>query len=208
MKTVLLPVKDFANAKQRLASSLDAETRAGLARAMLSDVLRVLAQSRAPDRVVVFTASDEVKEMAGSFGFGVAIERSVNGHSAAVNQMVAELSSTSSRILSIAGDLPKLGAKEIDFVLNSVTDPITILPSRDWTGTNGIVFVPPARITMEYGEGSFRRHMSKAVAAGHTADVLNVPGIAFDIDTPDDLQAFLDDPHRDSATWKYLMSRR
>jgi 2-phospho-L-lactate guanylyltransferase len=208
MKTVLLPVKDFANAKQRLAPCLDAETRAGLARAMLSDVLSVLAQSRSADRIVVFTASDEIKEMAGSFGFGVAIERFVDGHSAAVNQMVAELSSTSSRILSIAGDLPNLSANEIDFVLNSVTDPITILPSRDWTGTNGVVFLPPARITMEYGEGSFRRHMSKAAAAGHTADVLNVPGIAFDIDTPEDLQAFLNDPRRDSATWRYLMSRR
>jgi 2-phospho-L-lactate guanylyltransferase len=208
MKTVLLPVKDFSNAKQRLASSLDAATRAGLARAMLSDVLSVLANSRTPDRIVVFTASAEVTKMAGSFGFGVAIERSVDGHSAAVNQMVAELSATSSRILSIAGDLPRLGPKEIDFVLTSVSDPITILPSRDWTGTNGIVFIPPARITMEYGEGSFRRHMSKAAASGHTADVLNVPGIAFDIDTPEDLQAFLDDPRKDSATWRYLKSRR
>jgi|SRR6266404_2508294 2-phospho-L-lactate/phosphoenolpyruvate guanylyltransferase len=208
MKTVLLPVKDFSNAKQRLAPSLDAETRAGLARAMLCDVLSVLAHSRVPDRIVVFTASDEVIKMASAFGFGVAVERSVDGHSAAVNQMVTELSSTASRILSIAGDLPKLEPHEIDFVLTSVSDPITILPSRDWTGTNGVVFIPPARINMEYGEGSFRRHVSKAAAAGHTADVLNIPGIAFDIDTPADLQAFLDDPRKDSATWRYLMSRR
>ena len=175
---------------------------------MLCDVLSVLAHSRVPDRIVVFTASDEVIKMASAFGFGVAVERSVDGHSAAVNQMVTELSSTASRILSIAGDLPKLEPHEIDFVLTSVSDPITILPSRDWTGTNGVVFIPPARINMEYGEGSFRRHVSKAAAAGHTADVRNIPGIAFDIDTPADLQAFLDDPRKDSATWRYLMSRR
>jgi hypothetical protein len=38
--------------------------------------------------------------------------------------------------------------------------------------------------------------------------VLSVPGIAFDIDTPEDVQAFLNDPRRDSETWRYLSSRR
>ena len=50
---------------------------------------------------------------------------------------------------------------------------------------------------MEYGEGSLMRHMSKAAAAGHHAGLLNVPGIAFDIDTPEDLCAFCDDPPKD-----------
>ena len=61
---------------------------------------------------------------------------------------------------------------------------------------------------MEYGESSFRRHMSKASAAGFRAEVLNVPGIAFDVDTPEDLQAFMNDPRKDGQTWRYLMSRK
>src|SRR5947207_2014962 len=139
MKTVLLPVKDFNNAKQRLAPAVDAETRAGLARAMLADVLDVLAMARAPERVVVFTASDEVFELVQPFGFAVVLEESVDGHSAAVNQMVQELFATSTRILSIAGDLPRLVPSEIDFALNAASEPITLIPSRDWTGTNGVV---------------------------------------------------------------------
>ena len=74
MKTVLLPVKDFRNAKQRLASALDATARANLARAMLTDVLDAVAQSTIPERVVVFTASTEVAQMAGEFGFEAIIE--------------------------------------------------------------------------------------------------------------------------------------
>jgi 2-phospho-L-lactate guanylyltransferase len=208
MKTVLLPVKDFRNAKQRLASALDATTRANLARAMLADVLHAVAQSTVLDRVVVFTASTEVALMAGEFGFDVTIETAVNGHSAAVNLMVEKLSADATQILSIAGDLPNLRAHEIDFVMNNGVEPITILPSRDGTGTNGILFLPPARIQMEYGEGSFSRHMSKAAAAGHRIEVLNVPGIAFDIDTPEDLQAFLDNPREDGQTWQCLKSLR
>ena len=208
MKTVLLPVKDFGNAKQRLASALDASTRAGLARVMCVDVLSAVARTHVADRVIVFTAADEVIQMARPFGFDVVLEKSVDGHSAAVNHVVSEVLSSSSRFLSIASDLPRLVASEIDFALDAASEPVTLIPSRDWTGTNGVVFIPPARILMEYGEGSFRRHLSKAAAAGHRADVMNLPGIAFDIDTPEDLDLFLDDPRKDSETWRYLVNHR
>jgi 2-phospho-L-lactate guanylyltransferase len=208
MRTVLLPVKSFSDAKQRLCPALDGNARAGLARAMLLDVFNVLGRARTPERVVVFTAAADVIEMSRKCGFEVVVERSVDGHSAAVNRMVEELSGTSSRILSIASDLPRLVPSEIDFALDAVSESITLIPSRDWTGTNGVVFIPPARIAMEYGEGSFRRHVSKAAAAGHRADVMSLPGIAFDVDTPEDLQAFVDDPRVDSETWRFLMQRR
>src|SRR5262245_46157514 len=146
MKTVLLPVKDFHNAKQRLAAALDADTRANLARAMLFDVLDALGQAKVPDAIVVFTASSEAGAMARARGFDVVMESSVAGHSAAVNLSVSEVSAKSSKILSIAGDLPTLRADEVDLVLTSAVEPITVLPSRDGTGTNGIVFVPPASI--------------------------------------------------------------
>src|SRR5262245_7640136 len=118
MNTVLLPVKDFKESKQRLVPALSASARAGLAQAMLRDVLNVLARAQAPQRVVVFTAGGEVIQMARSFGFDVILEKSVGGHSAAVNQMVEELSVTSARIFSIAADLPRLTPSEIDFALN------------------------------------------------------------------------------------------
>jgi 2-phospho-L-lactate guanylyltransferase len=208
MKTVLLPVKDFKNAKQRLSPAFDPEFRAGLAEAMFLDVLQALSHARVAQRVIVFTAADRVMELARPFGFEVIFEKTVNGHSAAVNGMVEELTATSSVILSIAADLPRLASSEVDFVLNVATEPVTLIPSRDWTGTNGVVFIPPARISMEYGEGSFRRHLSKASAAGLRSDVLNLPGIAFDIDTPEDLQSFLDDPRTESETWRYLQQQR
>src|SRR5438876_10862389 len=100
MKTVLLPVKDFARAKQRLTPHADAATRAGLARAMLSDVLNALTRARAPQRVVVFTACDEAIRMTRSLGFDMIIEKSVDGHSAAVHHMLDQLSGPSSRLLS------------------------------------------------------------------------------------------------------------
>ncbi|HEY2380294.1 MAG TPA: 2-phospho-L-lactate guanylyltransferase [Terriglobia bacterium] len=204
MKTVLLPVKEFGSAKQRLTPALDGRARAGLARAMLADVLSALGRARVPERIVVFTAADEVRAMVEALGFQTIMEKSVDGHSAAINQLIAEFSPTSSNILAIAGDLPRLSPSEIDFALNAASEPVTLMPSRDWTGTNGILFIPPARISMEYGEGSFRRHLSKIAAAGLQSDVMDLPGIAFDIDTPEDLRAFMENPREDSETWRYL----
>jgi 2-phospho-L-lactate/phosphoenolpyruvate guanylyltransferase len=204
MKTVLLPVKAFGKAKQRLAPALDAPIRSGLARAMLIDVLSALRRARTPERIVVFTAAHEVLEMVEPLGFQTIVEKSVDGHSAAVNQLIQEFLATSSKILAIAGDLPTLSSAEVDFALNAASEPVTLFPSRDWTGTNGVVFIPPAHIAMEYGEGSFRRHLSKASVTGLQADVMDLPGIAFDIDTPEDLQAFMDSPRKDSETWRYM----
>jgi 2-phospho-L-lactate guanylyltransferase len=208
MKTVLLPVKDFNNAKQRLSPAMDTPGRAGLARAMLADVLAALKRARTPERIVVFTAADDVLQMVEPFGFEIVFERSVGGHSAAVNLLLDKFCGSSSSILAIAGDLPKLVSSEIDFALNAASEPVTLLPSRDWTGTNGVLFIPPARIAMEYGQGSFRRHLSKVSAAGLRSDVMDLPGIAFDIDTLEDLEAYSQDPRKDSETWRYLNNRR
>jgi hypothetical protein len=49
--------------------------------------------------------------------------------------------------------------------------------------------------------------MSKAWAAGLRSEVLNIPGFAFDIDTPQDLERFktvCEPDMRNTFTWKYL----
>jgi hypothetical protein len=59
---------------------------------MLTDVLHVLLRARSAERVVVFTACDEVMEVAKPLGFEIVREKVVDGHSAAVNEMVEEMS--------------------------------------------------------------------------------------------------------------------
>jgi 2-phospho-L-lactate/phosphoenolpyruvate guanylyltransferase len=204
MRTVLLPVKDFRFAKQRLAAVLDPQRRAGFARAMLSDVLRTISEARRPERVIVFTASEEVAKLARPYDFEIVQEVNVRGHSAAVNQMVDSLSAEASHILSIASDLPTMQAAEIDHLFDVPSAGVRLVPSRDGTGTNAALFVSPARIQMEYGAGSLQRHLSNASAAGFEVSVLSFPGIAFDIDTPEDLQMFLRQDLTASSAWRYL----
>ena len=208
MKTVLLPVKDFTDAKHRLASMLNPGQRAGLARAMLADVLDALSAAAEPSRIVVYTASETVLRTVRPFGFEVVRETHVSGHSAAVNRMLPNLTSQSERILVIASDLPHLKPSEIDRALNVDCTSIAIMPSRDGTGTNGLVMTPPAAITADYGAGSFQRHRDAAIGMGWTPMTLDMPGVAFDIDTPEDLNIFLADPRVESETWRFLKDTR
>jgi len=204
MRTVLLPVKDFVHAKQRLASELEPTVRAGLARAMLSDVLSAVMAASRPERVVVFTASSHARKIATFFGAEVVVETEILGHSAAVNRMVRELSVNSSQILSISSDLPVLTAYEVDLLLDSHTADVSLVSSRDGKGTNAAVFSVPARIRMQYGEDSLARHLSSAAAAGLSVTVLRVPGIEFDVDTPADLKDYIARGPYGSSTWKFV----
>jgi 2-phospho-L-lactate guanylyltransferase len=203
MRTVLLPVKDFANAKQRLATVLSPAQRAGLARSMLMDVLEAISHASLPETVIVFTASEEVAEIVRGYRFEVVHETAVRGHSAAVNQMVNALQDRATHILSIAGDLPTLQATDVDTVFADGGSGICLVPSRDGTGTNAALFVRPARIQMDYGEGSLKRHRSIAAAAGFPANIMHIPGIEFDIDTLEDLQFFRESSLQDSHTRRF-----
>src|SRR5262245_5872200 len=141
MRTLLLPVKDFRDAKQRLSARLAPSQRAALARAMLSDVLSAISRAKRPERVVVFTASDQVAGIARSYNFDIIEEVSVRGHSAAVNQMVQELSSSASQILSIAADLPLLEPTDVDCMFETSLADVNLVPSLDGTGTNAVLFM-------------------------------------------------------------------
>lgn len=205
MRTLLLPVKDFTQAKQRLTGTLEPAQRAGLARAMLSDVLSAIVRARMPQRVIVFTASEAVAEVVRPFPFEIVHEDDVQGHSAAVNRMVDQLADSGAQVLSLAGDLPTLAPKDIDVVFDSRAQ-ISLVASRDRTGTNAALFRLPARIQMSYGEGSLQRHLASAAGAEFKTEVLRIPGIEFDLDTAEDLEFFLQTPETDSDTWAFVRS--
>ncbi len=206
MKTVLLPVKEFSNAKQRLAGILSPDQRAGLARAMFVDVLGAVTTSLSVERAIVITASDEVARIASGHGLEVVIEVQATGHSAAVNQMAGQLVGTASAFLAIASDLPTLRGEDIDQVLDSDCDGIALMASRDGTGTNGVLMRPGATIQMDYGTDSLRRHILLAEASGSAAVVMEIPEFGFDVDTPDDLAHLIEVAPRRGETWESAMS--
>ena len=75
----VLPIKQLANAKQRLRGVLDDEQRRGLFKAMVEDVLEAVTVCPSIDRAIVVTSDDEVSALAHYYGVEVRPEPDVAG---------------------------------------------------------------------------------------------------------------------------------
>jgi 2-phospho-L-lactate guanylyltransferase len=97
-------------------------------------------------------------------------------------------------LVTLHGDLPNLRAAEIADLIAGVADAagVAIAPDRGGTGTNGLALRPPDVIAFRFGIGSFRAHRREAARAGVPFVVIDRPGLAFDLDTPDDLARWLE----------------
>jgi 2-phospho-L-lactate/phosphoenolpyruvate guanylyltransferase len=191
MRTLaILPVKSFSRAKQRLSADLQPELRESLVEAMLGDVLDALAAVDALDTVVV-TDGELPAAIARDRGFEVLADHE-HGHNAAARAgIVAALARGYDRALLVPGDCPALDTAEVEALLaRPVRSPsVLIVPDRHGTGTNALLLTPPDAMGPSFGPGSRARHAELARAAGANTEVVEVPSLALDVDTPEDLAA-------------------
>jgi len=187
----ILPVKNFADAKQRLGSELAPGPRRALAEAMFSDVLVALRRAQAVDEVLVVTGDHGAQRIAGGHG-AIVLDDEERGHNvAAATGIRAALERGVDRALLVPADCPLLDPQQLDELIARPAQQRSalIVPDRHGTGTNALLLTPPDSLTPAFGEGSCERHVSNAGAAGTTHEVVEVPSLALDIDTPDDLEA-------------------
>ena len=136
----------------------------------------------------------EAAAIARRHGCRVLPEAANRGQSAAVAAGAAALGTAG--IIAIPGDVPLVEPSEIEAVLaaHGQAPAVTIVPSRDGRGTNGLACSPPDAIPFHFGDDSFRRHLAEARHRGIEPRVLRLPGLALDIDTAEDVRALLDRP--------------
>jgi len=193
MNVVAVPVKDLVNAKQRLVPALEPTERRELARAMLSDVLAALRAARL-DGVWVVTRDPEVVGLAAAFGAEpLASLRPVenSSHTSAIAFAQAEAARRGARVfLTVPGDVPCVTADEIRALAAAVADGTpAFAPSRSGFGTNGVALTPPDTMPLKFGEPSFQNHLAAARALGLEPRVTVLPGLALDVDAPEDVAA-------------------
>lgn len=190
----VLPAKDFNDAKQRLASALDADERRGLFRAMYEDVLASLCSAPSLEGVLVVTRDATAAKLAEKRGAVVLAEAENRGQTAAVEAGAAWLKERGvDGLLAIPGDVPLVPVDEIEAVLavHDRSRGMTIVPARDERGSNCIVCSPPDLISFQFGNDSFEPHLQAARGAGIEPKILRLPCIGLDIDRPDDLVALV-----------------
>jgi 2-phospho-L-lactate guanylyltransferase len=192
----ILPVKSPQNAKQRLTGFLAVEQRESLARILFRQTLAALCQAEGIDRVVVATSDIEVAEHARGAGALVFEENEQVSHSASADAAcLRAMEMGASTVLLVPIDVPTVTPADFSQLAASARPGLIVVPSSDGTGTNALVRTPPNCIESRFGPGSFRAHLDQALSKGVYADVLRLPGLMFDIDTPEDVAELLARTH-------------
>ncbi len=190
----VVPVKERVLAKERLAPMLRPETRQALALAMLEDVLMALTATPGIAGIMAVTVDPEASRLATSYGARLIEAGARDGHTGAV-AAAARLLAREGRpgMLTLPGDIPLVTPAEIARVLAAhlPAPSFTIVPSHDEQGSNAIACSPPDAVPLRFGENSFYPHLKAAEMAGIRPNVLHLPGIALDIDNPEDLVSFM-----------------
>lgn len=191
----IVPLNSRAQVKTRLSSVLDAAGRANLSRWLAWRVISALHQAEIA-HIGVVSPDDDILRWAWQSGaqpihqIGSGLNDALElGRQWALRQHMEAL-------LVVLGDLPLLtrddvlamaayGARADD---KPAAPSVTIAPDRAGKGTNMLLLHPPTAIPFAFGEASLVQHSALARAAGIEPRIADLPGVAFDVDTPDDLR--------------------
>jgi 2-phospho-L-lactate guanylyltransferase len=189
----VVPVKDTAIAKQRLAPALPPQLRQALALAMLEDVLSALADAPGIARRILVTIDPEATRLATRYGCDCMSGGAEDGHTGAVAAAAHRLAADGvGAMLTLPGDIPLVKSDEIGRLIAACrpAPSFTIAPSHDEKGSNAILVSPPDAVPLRFGDDSFFPHLAAAEARGIVPTIVRLPGIALDIDNPADLAHF------------------
>lgn len=190
----LVPVKPFRLAKQRLEGVLTPSRRATLARALMMHTLDVLGACVSAGRLArVLVVSTDPMALGLARGRGaVALREPGDGLNAALAQARAYAQARGARAtLVVPADLPNLSAEDVCALLALADHAgVIIAPSYDG-GTNALFTCPPDALHYAFGPNSCAEHVAQAETSGYRVDICSTPGLAHDLDTPQDLARWL-----------------
>ncbi len=186
---VVVLVKDFGSAKQRLGPALDPSERSALAR---TNATRAIRAAAAGDRVLVVAGSDEVATLAAELGAEVLVEPRQEGQNVAAQRGIAHATGAGAEsVLLLSSDLPLVTKQSVEDLLgaaNAVAQPAVIaVPAIGRGGTNALYLNPPHAIGLHFGDDSLASFRREAQAKGVRFVIYRSAEMALDLDEPADL---------------------
>ena len=186
---VVVLVKDFDSAKQRLGPALDPPQRRALARRNASRAIRA---AGAADRRLVVAGSDEAAALATELGAEVLVEPRQEGQNVAAQRGLARATENGAdAVLLLSSDLPLVTKKSVRDLLREASrlaPPVAVaVPATGRGGTNALYLHPPRAIGLHFGADSLAAFRREAQGLGVRFEIHISPAMALDLDEPADL---------------------
>jgi 2-phospho-L-lactate/phosphoenolpyruvate guanylyltransferase len=199
MKAILIPVKEFREAKKRLAPYFSSADRAALAEAMCEDFFEVVAATRCVERVFVVSKEPAALARARERGWETILETRQISESDSVDAASQYCAAHGvDALLRLPIDLPLAEPRDIEAVFRELDEkcdenfdgaPAAVLvPSRDGAGTNALLRAPPGLFPSRFGPNSFALHLAEAEHCGARVCVLRNARLELDVDELEDLR--------------------
>ncbi len=163
---------------------------------MLHDVLSTLHGWKDRLPVGIVTSDPYATMLAAEYGFEVIPDPDNPGETGAIEMATRVCVDRGvESTLVIPADIPLIQAWELEEILRQAPAAGSVLvPAGDGRGTNAAFRRPADLFPLRFGNDSFRPHHVAAQATSKPCIVLNLPGIAVDIDNPADLQQLISLP--------------
>lgn len=186
---VVVLVKDFDSAKQRLSPALGARSRRALARNNARLAVRAAA---AGDRVLVVTGAEEVAEMAAEWGAEVLLEPREEGQNVAARRGIDRaVAGGAGAVMLLSSDLPLVTEAAVREMLQSaarLAAPVAVAaPAIGRGGTNALYLRPPDAVGLHFGDESLAQFRADAEQRGVRFALFEADALALDLDEPADL---------------------
>jgi 2-phospho-L-lactate guanylyltransferase len=188
----IIPVKPLDAGKSRLAAVLGAEQRAALNKHLFGRVLDATLGAFKPERIVVVTADTLLLPL--MRGQGLHSLRDLGGGlNEALSLACCYATDRGARaIVVLPSDLPQVAADDVKALAAALgpTPFFVIAPDEQEEGTNALALRPPDPDFFRFGRNSFQSHLETAKARGMKTRILRRPGLAHDLDTPDEYRRY------------------
>lgn len=193
--TVLIPIKAFSKAKQRLSKTLNPSLRHILAIAMAEKVIESVG-----DLDLKIVADDqEVIQWTKQHNLDLIISPFENLNKSLQFAFDQLASTKTTQIVVVSSDLPLAkNLSEIQFKTG-----VNIIPDKDLKGTNLLSIPLGKSFKFEYGPNSFRLHCLQAKNMNLGPNIIRNKNFELDIDTPKDLDQIINCP-----PWDFLLKNK
>jgi 2-phospho-L-lactate guanylyltransferase len=185
----LVPQKRLGQAKSRLAPVLAGPARTALSRALVAHVCGTIRATASIEALTVVTPDPGVVEWARRWGWDVVLDPE-RGLNAALDHVLRQRRCEDRDALVIAADLPWVRPSDLTAMLSAAhPERLVLAPSKEGLGTGALLIPRGADFRPAFGAGSRAAHRREAARLGLEFVEVVRPGLAFDVDAPEDLAA-------------------